>query len=77
MINKRKTMTHIKSITSSSNDESKNSIIEPPSKNMSHIKNITSSNDSDPTITVVQPKRKVNMAELPDIFTLRGITPVG
>ena len=77
MTKKRKTMTHIKSITSSSDDKSKNSIIEPPRKNMSHIKSITLINDSDSTITVVQPKSKVNKAKLPDIFMLRGITPGG
>ena len=41
---------------------------------MSHIKSTTLSNDSDSRITVVQLKNKVNKAELPNIFTLRGIT---
>ena len=77
MTKKRKTVTHIKSSSSSSNDKFKNSIIEFARKNMSHIKTITLSNESDSTITVVQPKSKVNKAKLPDIFTLRGITPGG
>ena len=77
MTKKRKTMTHIKGSTSSSDDKSNNSFIEPPSKNMSHIKSITLSNDSDSMITVVQPKSKANKAKPPYIFMLRGITPGG
>ena len=77
MTKKRKTMTHIKGSTSSSDDKSNNSFIEPPSKNMSHIKSITLSNDSDSTITVVQPKSKANKAKPAYIFMLRGITPGG
>ena len=42
MTKKRKTMTHIKSTTSSSDDKSNNSIIEPSSKDMSCIKSIFS-----------------------------------
>ena len=70
-------MTHIQSTTSSSNDQSKNSIIGPPRKNMSHIKSITLNNDSDSTITIIQLKRKGNNAKLPNKFMLKGITPGG
>ena len=75
MTKKRKTVTHIKSSTSSSDDKFRNSIIESARKNMLHIKSTTLSNESDSTITIIQPKSKVNKAELPDIFMLRGITP--